>query len=139
MRILTRALAIGCFAAVGAAVTFAVKPSLTDAWRVRHSDAAIRVHAWSPKLRDPIFAAKEALRRGDSSYVAVKVDGSIRFPGLEVASRDRPVLESFRMYSSASTGLRGAQWSTFASSATLYASVYNSTIRAMRADSLSGP
>jgi hypothetical protein len=101
---------------------------------MRHTaaDATASAASWTPPLLDPIHTAGTALAQGDSSFIAVVLDDSVRFPGITAAMSAAAAHESVRVYSPQSTGLRGARWAAFVPKVVPYAAAYNAVVQIAR-------
>jgi len=123
---------IGLIAGVSAGAMILVAPKIATMWQPSHGDSVPSTAAWSPPLVDPIQAASAALARGDSTFLAVALNDSLQFPGLTQAVSQGAAQESMRMYSPASTGLKGARWEAFVPRVVPYAAAYNAVVQAAR-------
>jgi hypothetical protein len=123
---------IGLIAGVSAGTIILAAPSVLRLARQSVTGLSVSSASWTPPLVDPIQAASAALARGDSSFVAVAVDDSLRFPGITAAVGDGAVHESIRVYSPRSTGLTGARWAAFVPRVVPYAAAYNAVVQVAR-------
>ena len=123
---------IGLIAGVSAGAIILAAPKMATMWQQGRSNSAPSTAAWSPPLIDPVQAASAALLRGDSAFLAVALNDSLQFPGLTEAVSLGAAHESIRMYSPASTGLKGARWEAFVPRAVPYAAAYNAVVQVAR-------
>jgi hypothetical protein len=138
MRSWAAELRIGLIAGLTGGLVVMAAPSVATFARTTLTTADPTQVAWTPPLVDPVQAATAALARGDSSFVAVALGESLRFPGLTQAVSDGASQERFRLYSSASTGLNGEGWEVFVTKAIPYAAAYNAVIQVARVTARSG-
>jgi hypothetical protein len=123
---------IGLIAGVSAGAIILVAPSVVRLARDSATDPSVGSSSWTPPLVDPIQAASAALTRGDSTFLAVAIDDSLRYPGITAAVSDGAAHESVRMYSPTSTGLTGARWEAFVPRVVPYAAAYNAVVQVAR-------
>jgi len=125
-------LRIGLIAGVSAGAIILAAPKMATMWQQGRSNSAPSTAAWSPPLIDPVQAASAALPRGDSAFLAVALNDSLQFPGLTEAVSLGAAQEHIRLYSPASTGLKGARWEAFVPRVVPYAAAYNAVVQVAR-------
>ncbi|MES2307004.1 MAG: hypothetical protein V4558_15995 [Gemmatimonadota bacterium] len=128
MRSFASELRIGLIAGVAAGAVVLGGPRLVTALNGRSAwdDVA------APALGDPIAAARAAIAKGDAEFIVVQSPTETTIPGLGAAGITPTTLRSYRMYSPASTGLRGARWTAFEARVLPYAAAYNAVVETAR-------
>jgi hypothetical protein len=125
-------LRIGLIAGLSAGAMIVAAPRVASLVRHDATASSVGSTSWTPPLVDPIAAAGAALARGDSTFLAVAIDDSLRFPGITAVVSDGAAHESVRLYSPASTGLTGARWAAFVPRVLPYAAAYNAVVQVAR-------
>lgn len=92
-------------------------------------EVAVASDGWTPPLADPVDKALQSLARGDTMFVAIASADSLIFPGVPATVRVQRSSDPFRVYSPRSTGLRGEEWSEFATRAVPFAAAYNAVVQ----------
>ena len=132
MRTWLSELRIGLIAGASTGAILLAAPFVADIVRHTAADSPAGAVSWTPPLLDPIHAASTALAQGDSAYIAVVLDDSVRFPGITTAMSAAAAHESVRVYSPQSTGLTGARWAAFVPDVVPYAAACNAVVQVAR-------
>jgi hypothetical protein len=82
------------------------------------------------RLGNPVSDARDALRKGDSTYLGI-LDDQIRLPGLLISAADESD-RTIRVFSRRSVGLSRSGWADQRDSLTVYAAAYNAMIHEAR-------
>ena len=128
---------IGLIAGVSAGVVILAAPHVARVAQLGLARSSVASDRWTPPLVDPIQAASAALARGDSAFVAIAVGDTLRFPGLTESVSEGATRERIRLFSPASTGVRGAGWGAFVARAMPYAAAYNAVVQVARVSATS--
>jgi hypothetical protein len=123
---------IGLVAGVSAGAMLLAAPRVATLVSHRASKSTVDSASWTPPLIDPIQAASSALARGDSTFIGVASEDSVRFPGISAAVTADASHEAVRLYSPVSTGLRGVRWAAFVPRVMPYAAAYNAVVQVAR-------